>query len=116
MHLQASDLKISIKGSASVKHEVREKKEGLEVTYLAPMTGEYRITLSIGSLTVEGSPFRVPCQQPRPCELQSIIALKPNAFVGEKFVARLDCIDQFGNTCVSLRCTLSTFRILEGFF
>ena len=57
--MQAADLRVSIKGSATVKHEVREGKDGgLEVTYAAPMSGEYRISISMGPTPVPGSPFR----------------------------------------------------------
>ena len=57
--MQAADLRVSIKGSATVKNEVREGKDGgLEVIYAAPMSGEYRISISMGPTPVPGSPFR----------------------------------------------------------
>ena len=47
----------------------------MEVSYAAPMSGEYRISISIGPTPVPGSPFRVSCQQPRPCEKLSKVSL-----------------------------------------
>ena len=74
--VQATDLRVSIKGSATVKHETRERKDGgVDVSYAAPMSGEYRISVSIGPTPVPGSPFRVSCQQPRPCEKLSKVSL-----------------------------------------
>ena len=97
--MQAADLRVSIKGSASVKHEVRERKDGgLEVSYAAPMSGEYRVGVSIGPTPVPGSPFKVSCQQPRPCEKLSKADWGQGvAFVGERYVASATVADQFGN-------------------
>ena len=90
---------MSIKGSATVKHDVQERKEGgVEVTYAAPMSGEYRIAVSIGPTPVPGSPFRVSCQQPRPCEKLSRADWGQGvAFVGERYVASVTVADQFGD-------------------
>ena len=47
---QASDLKLSIRGSATVKPEVAENEDGtLAVSYMAPMSGEYKVGHSQGS-------------------------------------------------------------------
>ena len=32
----------------------------VQVTYAAPMSGEYKVTLAVGTVIVAGSPFRVP--------------------------------------------------------
>ncbi|CAL5220286.1 g2271 [Coccomyxa viridis] len=65
----AANLRVSVKGSASVINEVRERKDGgLEVSHAAPVSGEYKISISIGPTPVPGSPFRVSCQQPYSCE------------------------------------------------
>jgi hypothetical protein len=92
---------VSVKGSAAVKHEVRERKDGaLEVAYVAPMSGEYRVTLSMGAVPIQGSPFRVPCQQPRPCERASGVQWGDGlAFAGERYAVRVTCLDQFGARC-----------------
>ena len=96
---QAADLRVSIKGSATVKHDTQERKEGgVEVTYAAPMSGEYRVAVSIGPTPVPGSPFRVSCQQPRPCEKLSRADWGQGvAFVGERYVASVTIADQFGD-------------------
>lgn len=95
---QAADLKVTIKGSAAVKPEVRERKDGsLEVSYTAPMSGEYRVALALGSIPVASSPFRVPCQQPRACEQHSRVEWgSGQAFAGEPYTARMTAFDQFG--------------------
>lgn len=96
--LQAADLKIAIKGSAAVRHEVKERQDGaLEISYAAPMSGEYRITMALGSFSVPGSPFKVPCQQPRPCEVLSRVYYgSGQAFAGERYSTRVTVLDQFG--------------------
>lgn len=68
-----------------------------QVTYAAPMTGEYRVTLAVGAVIVAGSPFRVPCQQPRPSEHETEVDLRGGqGFVGEEYTAEVSVIDQFG--------------------
>ena len=96
--VQAADLKVAIKGSAAVKPEVKEKKDGsLEVSYTAPMSGEYRVAVALGNIPVPGSPFRVPCQQPRACEQLSRVEWGcGQAFAGEPYTARMTAFDQFG--------------------
>lgn len=98
MLVQAADLKVAIKGSAAVRHDVKERQDGaLEVTYAAPMSGDYRITVALGSLLVAGSPFKVPCQQPRPCEKLSRVHYgSGQAFSGERYSIRVTVLDQFG--------------------
>ena len=95
--MQAADLKIAIKGSAAVKHDVKERQDGsLEISYTAPMSGEYRITMALGGLAVPGSPFKVPCQQPRPCEVLSRVHYgSGQAFAGERYSTRVTVLDQF---------------------
>lgn len=69
----------------------------LQVTYTAPMTGEYRVTLAVGAVIVAGSPFRVPCQQPRPSEHESTVDLRGgDGFVGETYTSLVSVSDQFG--------------------
>ena len=89
---------MAIKGSAAVKPEVKEKKDGsLEVSYTAPMSGEYRVAVALGNIPVPGSPFRVPCQQPRACEQRSRVEWgSGQAFAGEPYTARMTAFDQFG--------------------
>lgn len=96
---QASDLRVIIKGPTNVKHTVTERPDGaLEVAYTPPMSGEYKITLSIGASQVPGSPFRVPCQLPRACETCSELDLNGgHGFAGEVYTARLVCRDQYAN-------------------
>lgn len=69
----------------------------MEVTYAAPLTGEYRISLLVGSTPVQGSPFRMSCQQPRACEQQSrVLSSLEGAFASERFGLPLETYDQFG--------------------
>ena len=73
---------------------------------MAPMSGEYKVTLAVGTVTVAGSPFRVPCQQPRPSEHETTVDLRNgHGFVGEPYCAVVTVRDQFGQLCV---CDLST--------
>ncbi|CAL8470627.1 g10169 [Coccomyxa elongata] len=61
------------------------------------MSGEYRITMALGGLPVPGSPFKVPCQQPRPCEVLSRVHYGTGqAFAGERYSTRVTVLDQFG--------------------
>lgn len=85
-----------------MRHTVTDRPDGtLEVAYTPPMSGEYRITLSVGPSAVAGSPFRVPCQLPRACETCSELDLNGGyAYVGEVFTARLMCKDQYANPWV----------------
>lgn len=63
----------------------------------APMSGEYKITMSIGPSAVAGSPFRVPCQQPRPSDAESTVDLRNgHGFVDEPYTAVVTVRDQFG--------------------
>ena len=113
--LQAADLRVSIKGSASVKHEVRERRDGgLDVFYASPMSGEYRVAISIGPTPVPGSPFRVSCQQPRPCEKLSKVEWGQGmAFVAERYVARVTLADQFGDLWTAdAKCAAATLQAL----
>lgn len=95
---QVADLKANIKGNVTVKADVKQLEDGLlEVTYAAPLTGEYRISLFVGSTAVHGSPFRMSCQQPRACEHHSRVCDSiEDAFVGEQYCLPLDTYDQFG--------------------
>ena len=61
------------------------------------MTGDYRVTLAVGAVLVAGSPFKVPCQQPRPSEQDTTLDLNGgHGFVGEAFTAVVTVNDQFG--------------------
>ena len=61
------------------------------------MTGDYRVTLAVGAVLVAGSPFKVPCQQPRPSEQDTTLELNGgHGFVGEAFTALVTVNDQFG--------------------
>ena len=95
---QVADLKAHIKGNVTVKADVKLLEDGLlEVTYAAPLTGEYRISLSVGNTAVHGSPFRMSCQQPRACEHHSRVCDNiEDAFVGEQYCLPLETHDQFG--------------------
>ena len=95
---QVADLKANIKGNVTVKPDVKQLEDGLlEVSYAAPLTGEYRISLSVGSTAVHGSPFRMSCQQPRACEHHSRVCdSTEDAFVGERYCLPLETYDQFG--------------------
>ena len=97
--LQPADLKVSIKGNVTVKTDVKQAQEGiLEVCYTAPLTGEYRISLSLGAVAVPGSPFRLSCQQPRACELNSKLTRSvEDGFANERYAVQLACFDQFGS-------------------
>lgn len=65
------------------------------------MTGEYRISLAVGTSLVPGSPFRVVCQQPRASESNSTVDLGGGfGFVGETYKATVTVLDQFGQMCV----------------
>ena len=96
---QVGDLKASIKGNVTVKTDIKQIQEGvLEVTYTAPLTGEYRVLLSVGSTAVHGSPFRMSCQQPRACEQHSRLSESiEDAFANERYSLPLRTHDQFGN-------------------
>jgi len=68
------------------------------------MSGEYKVTLAVGTVTVAGSPFRVPCQQPRPSEHETTVNLRNgHGFVGEPYSAVVTVRDQFGQPCVCHR-------------
>jgi hypothetical protein len=63
----------------------------------APMSGEYKITMSIGPSAVGNSPYRVPCQQPRPSDVESVVDLRNgHGFVDEPYTAVVTVRDQFG--------------------
>ena len=96
--LQVVDLKANIKGNVTVKADIKQLEDGLlEVSYAAPLTGEYRISLTVGSTPVQGSPFRMSCQQPRACEHHSKVPnTNEDAFVSERYCLRLETYDQFG--------------------
>ena len=83
----------------TVKAHVRQVQEGvLEVTYAAPLTGEYRISLSVKGTAVSGSPFRMCCQQPRACEKHSSVSdSTEDGFANERYCLPLATLDQFGN-------------------
>lgn len=97
--LQPPDLKVTIKGNVTVKADVKQLQDGtLEVCYTAPLTGEYRISLSVGSTAVPGSPFRMACQQPRACENNThITESSVDGFANERYAVQLACHDQFGS-------------------
>lgn len=99
---QVADLKANIKGNVTVKADVKQLEDGLlEVTYAAPLTGEYRISLSVGTNAVHGSPFRMSCQQPRACEHHSrVCGSIKDAFSGERYCLPLETYDQFGKVFV----------------
>jgi len=99
LSLQPSDLKVTIKGNVTVKADIKQLQDGtLEVCYTAPLTGEYRISLSVGSTAVPGSPFRMACQQPRACESNTqITESSVNGFANERYAVQLACHDQFGS-------------------
>ena len=85
----------------------------LQVTYVAPMSGEYKVTLAVGTVTVAGSPFRVPCQQPRPSEHETTVDLRNgHGFVGEPYSAAVTVRDQFGQPYV--RPARRTAQQLQG--
>lgn len=64
---------------------------------VAPMSGEYKVTLSVGPSAVAGSPFRVPCQQPKPSDTESTVDLyNGHGFVDEPYKATVTVRDQFG--------------------
>ena len=72
----------------------------MQVNYIAPMSGEYRITLAVGTVAVTGSPFRVSCQQPRPSESETVVDLRSgHGFVDEPYTAIVSVKDQFGQPC-----------------
>jgi hypothetical protein len=61
------------------------------------MSGEYKITMSIGPSAVGSSPYRVPCQQPRPSDTESTVDLRNgHGFVDEPYTAVVTVRDQFG--------------------
>ena len=97
--MQHVDLKATIKGNVTVKADIRQVQEGtLEVCYMAPLTGEYRISLSVGATPVPGSPFRMSCQQPRACEIHTQITDNTgDGFANERYAVQLACFDQFGS-------------------
>ncbi|DBA83503.1 TPA: hypothetical protein ACH3X2_006431 [Trebouxia sp. C0005] len=97
--LKPPDLKVTIKGNVTVKADVKQLQDGtLEVCYTAPLTGEYRISLSVGSTAVPGSPFRMACQQPRACENNThITESSVDGFANERYAVQLACHDQFGS-------------------
>ena len=67
---QATDVRVSIKGGAAARAEVRERRDGaVEVTYTAPMSGEYRIALGVGAVVI--GTYRAQCAPPRPSEALS---------------------------------------------
>ncbi|KAK9845317.1 hypothetical protein WJX81_003385 [Elliptochloris bilobata] len=95
--LKATDVRVSIKGGAAAGAEVRERREGtVEVTYTAPMSGEYRITLGVGPTQI--GTYRAQCAPPRPSEALSRVRLAAasSAFVGERYSAVAEVVDQFG--------------------
>lgn len=61
------------------------------------MSGEYKVTVSVGMTAVPGSPFRVPCQHPRPSELETTVELgSGHGFMGETYIAIVNVRDQLG--------------------
>ena len=71
---QATDVRVSIKGGAAARAEVRERRDGaVEVTYTAPMSGEYRIALGVGTMAI--GTYRAQCAPPRPSEALSQVCL-----------------------------------------
>ncbi len=97
--MQPADLKATIKGNVTVKADIKQVQYGtLEVCYTAPLTGEYRISLSVGPTPVPGSPFRMSCQQPRACENHTQITDNTrDGFANERYAVQLACYDQFGS-------------------
>ena len=97
--MQPADLKAIIKGNVTVKADIKQVQDGtLEICYTAPLTGEYRISLSVGATAVPGSPFRMSCQQPRACENHTLIINSTgDGFANERYAVQLACHDQFGN-------------------
>lgn len=92
-------MRVSIKGGAAARAEVRERRDGtVEVTYTAPMSGEYRIALGVGAVAI--GTYRAQCAPPRPSEAlsrvppsllsqTSIHLARPNPFCVTK---KLACI------------------------
>ena len=75
-------MRVSIKGGAAARAEVRERRDGtVEVTYTAPMSGEYRIALGVGAVAI--GTYRAQCAPPRPSEALSRVrsSLLPQASV-----------------------------------
>lgn len=61
------------------------------------MSGEYKVSVAVGVTPVPGSPFRVPCQHPRPSEVATTVELgNGHGFMGETFVAIVNVKDQLG--------------------
>lgn len=95
--VQATDLRVSIKGAAAARAEVRERRDGaVEVAYTAPMSGVYRIALAVGAASL--GTFPAQCAPPRASEALSRVRLAAagSAFVGERFAAAVEVLDQFG--------------------
>ena len=95
--MQATDLRVSIKGAAAARAEVRERRDGaVEVAYTAPMSGVYRIALAVGAASL--GTFPAQCAPPRASEALSRVRLAAagSAFVGERFAAAVEVLDQFG--------------------
>ena len=69
-------MRVSIKGGAAARAEVRERRDGtVEVTYTAPMSGEYRIALGVGAVAI--GTYRAQCAPPRPSETLSRVRSSP---------------------------------------
>ena len=96
---QAPDVKVAFKGPAAVKSEVVQDKTTVLVRYTAPMSGDYRLTITVGSIILNrGSPAQIRCQAPRPDENLTRLMLGGGiGFVDERFRAHVECFDQFGN-------------------
>lgn len=92
-------MRAAFKGPAAVKSEVVQEKGAVLVRYTTPMSGDYRLTLSVGSTTLNGGrPIHIHCQAARPDEAASVPHMGDRiGFVDEPFRALIECYDQFGN-------------------
>jgi hypothetical protein len=63
------------------------------------MSGDYRLTLSVGSSTLNGGrPFHIACQAARPDETASVVRVGDRiGFVDEPYSVAVECYDQFGS-------------------
>lgn len=91
-------MRAAFKGPAAVKSEVIQEKGAVLVRYTTPMSGDYRLTLSVGSTTLNGGrPIHIHCQAARPDEAASVPHMGDRiGFVDEPFRALIECYDQFG--------------------
>ena len=100
-------MRVSIKGGAAARAEVRERRDGtVEVTYTAPMSGEYRIALGVGAVVI--GTYRAQCAPPRPSEALSRVGVSQLSQTSVTPRPQPSCIVK------KLACMLSPFENEEG--